>query len=223
MHDSAYDPYSQVSHDLAFSQSLLGKECQACRRILPYSVFQADSTVRDGRALICPRCKSTPRLSAEENLHRVREANFSSNAVSVQRRPDEEDYIDRDAKGRVLSSSDFCYKLKKAGVKLTVGPAAFLDEMSLYVDDNQSPSGARYMGWLPIGYVQEFSEYSYNDYLVPTDEIVHGYRGILKNLILQGFLTEKKCEEVFGRCNEKVWAKTMWSFRNAGAPYPGDE
>jgi hypothetical protein len=214
MHDSGFDPYNQISHDMAFSSTLLGKECQQCRRALPFTVFDKDSSCKDGRALICPKCKSTPRLSAEENYRRQREANFSSEAIKSQRRENEEDYLDRDPRGRVLTSNEIILRLKKAGVRLVTAPAHFLDEVSLYVEDIRSDNGYIYIGWLPLGSVQEFSEYSYNTYAVPTDEIEHGYRGLLKNLILGKYLTEDKCNKYFGLCDEKVWAKAMWDFRN---------
>ncbi len=209
-----YEEFDVVDPEVAFSRHLLGKECQACRRVLRYTLFDRDSTTRDGRSLICPKCKATPRLSASENLSRTREANFSSAAVSLQRRENEEDYMDRDAVGTRLHSSDFIAKLKLAGVNIIVGPAHFLDEISLYVDNSNGVNPPVYMGWIPVGSIQEFSEYTYNSYLVPTDELVHGYRGILKNLIVAKFLTEERCNKVFGSCSENVWAKSMWDLRN---------
>ncbi len=214
-----YEEFDVVDPEVAFSRHLLGKECQLCRRVLRYTFFDRDSTTKDGRSLICPKCKATPRLSASENLSRQREANFSSAAVSAQRRTNEEDYMDRDAVGRVLYSWDFIRKLKEAGVNLIVGPAHFKDELSLYVDNTQGLEAPIYVGWVPVGPIQEFSEYSYNDYAVPTDEIVHGYRGILKNLIIGKHLTEETCSKFFGHCNERVWSKAMWDYRNPGSPW----
>jgi hypothetical protein len=209
-----YEELNVVDSGVAFSRTLMGKECQACRRILSYKFFDHDSSVRDGYALLCPKCKATPRLSAAENYAAQREANFSSAAVAAQRRPDEEDYLDRESLGRVLWSSDIVHKLKQAGVDIITGPAAFMGEISLYIKDETLPAGAKYIGWLNSGQNQEFSEYSYNSYLVPTDEIAHGYRGILRNLVMQGYLTEDKCNKFFGYCTEKVWAKAMWDYRN---------
>lgn len=214
MHDSSFDPYNQISHDMAFSSSLLGKECQSCKRALPFSVYNLDSSSRDGRALVCPKCLATPRLSAKENLSRQREANFSSEAIKSQRRENEEDYLDRDPRGRVLQSTEIVKRLKQAGVQVVQAPAHFIGEVSLYVEDAKIPEGYIYIGWLPVGSVQEYSEYSYNQYAVPTDEIEHGYRGILKNLVIGNYLTEDKCNKHFGPCDEKVWAKAMWNFRN---------
>jgi hypothetical protein len=207
-----YEEFDVVDPEVAFSRHLLGKECQLCRRVLRYTFFDRDSTTRDGRSLICPKCKATPRLSAAENFSRQREANFSS--VASQRRENEEDYMDRDAVGRVLHSSIFVQRLKDAGVSVICGPAHFADEISLYIDDSLGAKPPLYIGWIPVGPIQEFSEYEYNEYAVPTDEITHGYRGILRNLILGKFLTESTCNKVFGSCSEAVWAKTMWDFRN---------
>ena len=211
-----YEEFDVVDPEVAFSRSLVGKECQACRRILRYKFYDNDSTQRDGKAAICPKCLETPRLSAAENLSRLQEANFSSEAVCKQRRPDEEDYIDRDAIGRVLHSSLFIQKLKDAGVNVIPAPAHFRDEISLYVDNSQGLQLPLYIGWIPAGPIQEFSEYRYNEYAVPVDEIKHGYRGILKNLISNKLLTERDCIKFFGPCTEKIWSKNMWQLRNPG-------
>ena len=209
-----YEEFDVVDEDVAFSRFLLGKECQLCRRILKYKFFDRSSLYRDGHDVICPKCKNTPRLSAAENYSRQREANLSSEAIRSQRRENEEDYLDRDSVGRVLYSWDFIQKLKDAGIRIVCGPAHFKDEISLYVEDSMSSKLPTYVGWIPVGPIQEWSEYSYNDYSVPTDEIIHGYRGVLKNLIVSKILTEDKCNKFFGHTNEKTWSKAMWDLRN---------
>jgi hypothetical protein len=151
-------------------------------------------------------------LSTSENTARIREANFS--AVQNQRRPDEEFYLDRDPVGKAIYTNDLISKIRQAGVSVVAGDAHFANEVSLYVQNSQVENGYQYVGWLPIGLVQEFSEYEYNEYSVPVWETVHGYRGVLKNLIFNGYLTEQKCNDTFGHCNERVWAKTMWELRN---------
>jgi hypothetical protein len=206
------DPYSQVDPNVAFSTTLCGKTCQACGRILPYSVFDRDSSSKDGRAHICPKCKATPRLSAAENLARTKESNFAG--TESQRRENEEDFLDRNPIGRAIYSSDFVHKLKKLGIPVVAGDAHFADEVSLYVRNGEVENGHQYVGWLKQGLNQEFSEYEYNEYSVPTWEIEHGYRGVLKNLIVNGYLTEQKCAKEFGNCDEKVWMKAMFDFRN---------
>jgi hypothetical protein len=212
------DPYNQISPEMAFSSALLGRECSACRRALPYAVFDRDSSTKDGRALICPKCKSTPRLSAAENLSRLQEANFSSEAVKAQRRPDEEFYLERDSIGRGMEHSEFIFKLKKIfGTKLVVGDAFFLNEFSLYLNDpsKTETNGVQYIGFIPSGFIQEFSSYEYNDKLVPVNETSRGYRGILLKLILLGYVTETQVEKVFGVCDEKVWCKTLHNWRSS--------
>jgi hypothetical protein len=214
MIDKVEDPYSQASHDLLFSRTLMGKECQACRRVLPWSVFDRDSSKRDGRKLICPKCEHTPKLSTEENTARIRESNWAGTAN--QRRSNEEDFLDRDPIGRAMYSIDFISKIKKLGISVIAGDAHFADEISLYIQNGQVENGHQYIGWIKSGLNQEFSEYDYNEYSVPVWEIEHGYRGVLKNLIVNGYLTEQKCNEAFGHCDEKVWAKAMFDFRNRG-------
>jgi hypothetical protein len=206
------NPANQLDHDLAFSSTLLGKECQKCRRAYCYNRFNKSSSSRDGYSHICPQCEKVTPLSTSENTARIREANFS--AVENQRRPDEEDYLDRDPVGKSIYTNDLISKIRQAGVLVVAGDAHFANEVSLYVQNSQVENGYQYVGWLPVGLVQEFSEYEYNEYSVPVWETVHGYRGVLKNLIANGYLTEQKCDKVFGHCDEKVWAKTMWELRN---------
>ena len=55
MYDSAFDPYNQISHDMAFSSSLLGKECQSCRRAPDLYFLDKDSTSRDGQGFNLPK------------------------------------------------------------------------------------------------------------------------------------------------------------------------
>lgn len=216
MHE-LYSEENILDRDLAFSSSLLGKECNVCRRAYRYNYFDLDSSSRDGRAHICPQCKRSPRLSTEEHLSRYREMNENSAATEAQRRPDELDYLERDSVGRALQHPEFISKLKKLlRGRLIVGDAYFLNEFSLYVEDPKQTetNGVRYIGYIPTGRIQEFSSYEYNKYGVPIDECARGYRGILMKLIMLGYLTEREVEEEFGRCYEKIWCKTLYNWRN---------
>ena len=206
------NPANQLDYDLAFSSTLLGKACQKCNRAYKYSWYNRSSSSRDGYSNVCPQCEKVVPLSTAENTEHIRESNFHS--VSNQRRDNEEDFLDRDPVGKSIYTSDIISKIRQAGVPVVVGDAHFANEVSLYVQNNQVENGYQYVGWLPVGLVQEFSEYEYNEYSVPVWETVHGYRGVLKNLIANGYLTEQKCNKVFGACDEKVWAKTMWELRN---------
>jgi len=210
------DEYGILDPEVGFSRQLAGKECQCCRRALPYRVYNKDSSSRDGYQNICPRCLSTPRLSAEENYHRYREQNLNSDAIESQRRPDEEAYLDRDPIGRSLYYTEIIRKLRNIlGTRLVSAPAYFLNEVSLYIEDPKHEAGYRYIGFLTTdGQMQEFSSYRYNDYLVPVDETRRGYRGLLMKLIMSSEITEKECSKYFGICDEKIWCKTLFNWRN---------
>lgn len=212
------DNFEPVSHDLLFSKTLLGKECGACHSALPYNRFNRDSSVRDGYALICNRCASAPRESTAEAVARVRESNENSYAISQQKRLDEDLYQNRDCRGRSLYHTDFVHKLKRIlGTKLVVAPAHFLNEVCLYISDPkcEDTNGYRYIGFLETdGKMNEFSEYEYNEYGVPIGETRRGYRGILKNLIMQGYITEQQCSKEFGPCDEKIWNRDLYLWRN---------
>lgn len=206
-----------LDRELAFSNTLLGKECSRCRRAYRYNYFNRSAASRDGYSHICPICESSPRLSTEEHVNRLREQNDNSSAVEAQRRPDELDYLERDSVGRWMWHTDFIHKLRQLlGTKLVVGDAHFLNEFSLYVEDarHTDTNGVRYIGYIPTGKLQEFSSYKYDRHGVPTDETDRGYRGILLKLIAEKYLTEQQVEKVFGFCDEKIWAKTLYHFRN---------
>lgn len=212
--------FEYLPSDLFFSRSLLGKECGACHRALPYERFDRDSSVRDGRSNICPSCKAQPRESTAEAYARIRESNLNSEAIKSQRRPDEELYLNRDSVGRALYHNDFIRLLKKLlGPRLIVAPAFFANESSLYVEDlsKVDQNGVQYVGYIEHGKMQEFSSYKYNEYGVAVDETRRGYRGILMKLIILGYLTEDSVRKVFGACDEKIWCKTLYNWRNKAA------
>ncbi len=206
-----------LDRDLAFSSTLLGKECNRCRRAYRYNYFDRDSSSRDGFSHICPVCLKSPRLSTEEHLYRVREMNDSSHAVEAQRRPNELDYLERDSVGNSLHHPQFIEKLKiLLGTRLVVGDAYFLNEFSLYIVDPRcvDTNGVRYIGYIPSGLIQEFSSYDYDKHGVAVNEYARGYRGILMKLIMEKYITELDCARVFGKCEEKVWCRTLYNWRN---------
>lgn len=216
MHDTKAEA-NILDRDLAFSSALLGKACGRCNRAYRYNYFNKDSSSRDGFAHICPECMRSPRLSTEEHVTRLREQNDNSAAVEAQRRPDELDYLERDSVGRAMYHTEFIRRLTSImGDKLIVGDAYFLDEFSLYIRDERcyDTQGVRYIGYIPTGRLQEFSSYKYDKHGVPIDEISRGYRGILMKLIFNGYTSEREVEKVFGFCDEAVWAKTLYNFRN---------
>lgn len=209
------DEYSVLDHEVGFSRELVGKECQACRRALKYEIFDRDSSSRDGRKHLCPKCLRTPRLSAFENLARQKEINFNSTAD--QRRQDEDLYLDRDDVGKTLTAQEIIANLKKIlGTKIVVAPAYFLNEVSLYVEDKKHEHGFRYIGFLELdGRMQEHSTYRYDELLRPVDETRRGYRGLLLKLIMSKVITEQECNKVFGVCDEKIWCKSLYNWRNS--------
>lgn len=212
-----FDNFEYLPKDLFFSKSLVGKECQRCKSALPYDRYNRDSTTRDGRANVCPKCLAAPRENTADAYARIRESNLNSETIKSQRRPDEEFYQNRDSVGRSLYHSDFITLLKKLlGPRLIVAPAFFANEFSLYVQDasKTDSNGVQYVGFIEQGKMQEFSSYRYNEYGVPVDETRRGYRGLLMRLILSGYTTEDQVKKVFGPCDEKVWCKTLYNWRN---------
>lgn len=210
-----HDEYNSLDHETMFSTNLVAKTCERCRRVLRFGVFDKDSSSRDGYKNVCPRCINTPRLSAQENYDKYREDNFNSEAVSAQRRPDEDFYMDRDSVGKALYHNDFLHKLKSLlGTKLITAPAHFLNELSLYIEDSREESKCRYIGFIETGLIQEFSSYEYNEYAVPIKETRRGYRGLLMKLIQGKYVTEEQIKKTFGACDEKIWCRTLQAFRN---------
>jgi hypothetical protein len=182
-----------------------------------YNRFNRSASSRDGFSNVCPFCENAPKLSTEEHVRRLREQNDNSSAVHAQRRPDEIDYLERDSVGRWMYHTQFIAKLRELlGEKLIVGDAYFLNEFSLYVEDPRctTTNGVRYIGYISTGKIQEFSEYEYDRHGVAVNEVIRGYRGILMALILAECVTEAEVNKIFGYCDEKIWAKKLYNFRN---------
>lgn len=209
--------YETLDKDLAFSSSLLGKECSRCRKAFRYNRFGKDSSSRDGYKNVCPSCEKSPKISTAEALSMYREMNDNSAAVDSQRRQNELDYLERDSVGRAMDHTNFIHKLKQLlGTRLIVGDAFFLNEFSLYVQDSRcfDTNYVRYVGYIPSGIIQEFSSYKYDKHGVAVDETARGYRGVLMKLIMEKYVTEQECAKVFGYCDEAVWSSTLYNWRN---------
>lgn len=213
MHD-LNDPFNQLDHDVGFSRTLYGKECMACKRALAFSLFNRDSSVRDGYAHLCQQCEVSPRLSTAEHVSRLREMNNNSHALAKQRRPDEAHYQSRDFTGKRMEFQEFIRRLKKIYPYLIVADAYFLNESSLYITDLSAPSGVRYVGYLNTGVLNENSRYRYNERNVPVEEVDRGWRSILLKMILLGVVTDQAVREEFGPSSDFIWNKTIFNFKN---------
>src|SRR5271157_1068657 len=104
-----------IDDAIAYSQDVVGKECIGCACLKPFSMFQQDSSCRDGRRDLCDECATSPRLSTEEHVCRLREMTYSSEAIKRQRWEHQEDYRNDIARvGKPMWTSDLMNKLKRS-------------------------------------------------------------------------------------------------------------
>jgi hypothetical protein len=74
--------------------------------------------------------------------------------------------------------------------------------------------------WLQFGYMPELSTFWFDTHGIPLNEKHRGWRTVTLQLILKGMLSEKKCEEIFGKTpTTKAFHRynnTLQQFRNQG-------
>jgi len=218
MHD-INDPQYQIDRDILESETLNGRECCCCQRILTLKHFKADHTNRDGRAERCNFCESTPWLSIDENTARLREQNYNSEALKRQRPP----WIDSmkcdiGRIGRVMDSLSFLNKLKTLipGLHWLSGNVA--GDFSVYIRDSREESGMRYLWYVPQGTLPEFSLHEFDDRDCPIKEKLRGWRTPLLRCLLSDMITEKQANDVFGSPAEnlasQVYRTRLFNHRN---------
>lgn len=203
------------------SSEMLGKECISCGRILEYNFFRRDHTFKDGRRDQCQGCESSPKLSTEEHVYRLREMNYHSHAVQRQRWEHQEDYENAVARvGRPMHHSDFIRKLKKLVPSLYFIDGRIIGDLAVwntYGRVQEHGLDSRYLFFMPSGILPEFSQYEFDSRDVPVKESRRGWRTVLLRLIIMGLLTEEACNREFGRASgvaSAVWNWKLYLHRN---------
>lgn len=218
-----------VNRTVVESPQMLGKECIGCRRILEYAFFQRDASYRDGRRDLCDVCSRAPRLNMAEHTARLREGNYNSEAVKRQRWANQEDYRDDEARiGRPMYASDFINILRRLVPNLYFTDGRVIGDIAVYQTSGQKRPdwGGRdhkYLWYIPSGRMPEYSQYEFDDVRdIPIREKQRGWRTPLLRLIEAGLLSERVCNEVFGRAEgpaSNVWYRQIQNFKNHPAAY----
>ena len=221
------DESSQAEDALFNSPELLGRECQGCFRVLPWNHFQKDASFREGYGNMCHSCRSTPRLSIEENTARLREANLRNHAIKKQRwEHQDQDQLANDAArvGRAMHSSEVLRSLRRLIPDLYVMDGNIVGDLALYRIYGQPQPDLdgrtyRYIGYMHEGLQPEFSQYEFDRGKdIPIRESRRGWRTVLLKLIKAGMTTEDACRKEFGEAVGPAsfrWYRELYKFRNA--------
>lgn len=217
------DPANILDSEVAFSKDLIGKECCTCLRIFPYINFKKDSSYRDGHVDQCDVCRTAPRMSTAEHTARLKEQNYSSEAVKKQRFVNQEDYEDDLARqGKWMHSGELILRIKKLVPDLVVRDGNFIGDLAVFMtypcsQPDLDGRDFKYLFYIPIGWMPEASLIEFDDRDVPVREKKRGWRTPLLRLIKAGFLTEEDCEAEFGKPTpgaDAVWNRELWQYRN---------
>jgi hypothetical protein len=153
----------------------------------------------------------------KDELARLRQASDES-AREYQWLSPEEYRNEGDRIGRIMHNVTFLNLLEKAGVKCWFRPHPQAGKITLIVQKKDLP--AEVGCWCQAGFAPELSIMRFDEHGVPTTEKYRGWRTPLLQLILKGYISEKKAVEVFGRVPvTPAFARynaTLQSFRNNG-------
>jgi len=217
-----YDSDNIVDRNIVESEELLGRECCCCFRILPSNRFRRDSSTKDGRAIRCIACESTPSLSIDENTAMMRERNNNSDALK-KLRPVYMDSLRCEIAriGKVMWAHEFLEKLQKLLPGLRWIPGKIEGDISVYIMDTHpefQPLGYRYLWYVESGIMPEFSLYEFDERDFPIKEKKRGWRTPLLRCILAGMISQADAESMFGRPPEnlasEVWYRRLYAYRN---------
>jgi hypothetical protein len=134
---------------------------------------------------------------SQEELARLREENAVIASQYQFVKP--EDYEDEAARvGRIMSHDEFITILRrKLNLKCFYREMNHPQKIALWAVKDDLP--AESVGWVKRGLTTELSIMRFDDHGVPLDEKFRGWRTVLMNLVMKGFLKEHDVRRVFGR------------------------
>jgi len=158
-----------------------------------------------------------PSNQAQEVLQELQEANQSSAKEHQWLKPEEyKDEVER--KGRIMHSSEFISRLRKADIRCWYTGHLLPKRLTLKVQrEGLDPEVGC---WVQSGFMPELSIMRFNEQGVPLDEKFRGWRTCLLQLILKGIIKEEDAKRFFGK--PKVtpafarYNATLQAFRNNG-------
>lgn len=150
-----------------------------------------------------------------EELARWKEGNAEIAKEYQWVKPDE--YLDEAARvGRVMSHEEFIRTLRnKLHLKCFYREMNHPQKIALWAMRREGDAPES-VGWVKRGLTTELSIMRFDDHGVPVDEKFRGWRSVLMNLVMRGFLKEHDVRKIFGRakgpCSEK-YNSFMQQFR----------
>ena len=214
--------YDVVNYEAGADPELRGAECVGCRRLLTYSFYDKNSSYKSGYDPMCPLCKKAPKLSMAEHVSRMREMNYNSAGTQRQRHPDQNFFYDK-RPGQYMDCGLFLQKLLKAYPALYVTSGGIKGDLALYATSGVAKpefggNTFKYVGYVTLGPMPEYSEYEFNERDVLQRCTQMGWRSALLRFVQSGLLTEEQCDREFGPpsggCNS-LWYKKLHDFRTA--------
>ena len=214
--------FDVVNYEAGADPEIRGQECCGCRRLLVWSFYDKNSSYKSGYDPMCPRCKKAPKLSMAEHVARMREMNYNSEGTRRQRHPDQAFFYDK-RPGQYMDCSLFLQKLLNAYPSLYVTAGGIKGDLALYATSGAprrdwSNQSFRYVGYVTLGPMPEYSEYEFNERDVLQRCTQMGWRSALLRFVRSGILTEAQCDKEFGPPSggeNSLWYKKLHDFRTA--------
>jgi hypothetical protein len=214
--------FDVVDYEAGADPEVKGQECCGCRRLLRWSFYDKNSSYTSGYDPMCPLCKKAPKLSMAEHVARMREMNYNSAGTRRQRHPDQEFLYDK-RPGQYLDCSLFLQKLLKAYPNLYVTTGGIKGDLALYATSGVAKpefggNTFKYVGYVTLGPMPEYSEYEFNERDVLQRCTQMGWRSALLRFVRSGILTEAQCDKEFGPPSggaNSLWYKKLHDFRTS--------
>jgi hypothetical protein len=163
-------------------------------------------------------------LSTDEQVSRLKEQNYNSEAVKKQRFDHQEEYQnDAARRGRRMTHSDFLLKLLPLVPSLFITEGNIVGDLALFrVFSKPQPhldgKDFEYVCYCPTGVLNEFSTYEWDtEKDVPIREKERGWRAICLRLIQNKMVSESDINRVFGEptgAGASVYLRKLYQFRN---------
>jgi hypothetical protein len=216
--------YDVIDYEAGADNDLRGQECASCFRLLKWNFFDKNSSYKTGHDPQCSLCKKAPRLSLSEHTSRLKEMNLCSEGTKRQRHPDQEDFKGNRS-GRMMDCLWFLMKLRSIYPSLYVSQGGVIGDLALYATSGLGRpewggNTFKYIGYVTLGTMPEYSKYEFNDRDVVIKATEIGWRSVLLRFVQNGLITDSQCQFEFGSPSggeTSTWYKNLYRFRNAKA------
>jgi len=153
----------------------------------------------------------------KEELHRQRENN--QEIAKEYQWLSEEEYKDHGPRiGKLMSHADLITKLRKAGIRCHYRQHLHDDKATLYVIHQGEE---KFAAWVQInGLMPEYEFVNFDERGVVVNTRRRGWRTVLLQMILKGFITEELAQKVFGPAQGPAsnrYNATLYAIRNREA------